>query len=163
MFNKALSNYGTAIGGFRSKITSRFHTVLGGSKNTGAGRFGFSAGYRGKASADYSAVISLSSQPCEARGGGLAVCADSFTVVDSSGDSYDVVDLFDRRVRDLAEVEEMGKVIKASDSLFNSHTKRLVDHEKRLHTLDKQTSSLEKDMNRYLASLEMANSILHQQ
>jgi hypothetical protein len=164
MYNKAISNYATVLGGFRSKAFARFATVLGGSKNTVIGRYGVVAGYRGKTSADYSAAFSLDGDVCESRAdSSLTVCANSFSILDSSGDTYDVMGLFDSRARHLEESETLMKDVQEKVEAHNIHSKRFADHENRIDELFKQVDALKLDSLDYDTMLKAADAMLSRQ
>merc|ERR1712167_35555 len=161
--NKAQSNYAVTIGGFRNKVDSRFSTTIGGSKNTVNGRFAVAAGYRTKITGDYSAAFGLSGDSCEARNNNqMAICADKFTIVNSDGDTLDVVELFESRERHLEENAQFAKDTEFLSQTDQMNVKKSQDHAAQVEALRKRTAAMLEQLSHtdYDALLKSADALI---
>lgn len=161
--NKAWANYATCPGGYVGKASARFSVVLGGSRNTAKGRYSLAAGFKAKASKDYSATLGFSGSSCDDNGSGtFSICADYVFI-----NGYDVTDLLatasgarhrklsDGSEKHLGEDAELRRLVRDMGYTMNSDelTQELNENHAMLKSVDdkmEQALSAMQDLERTL-------------
>ena len=126
-----------------NRVTARFGTVPGGSRNSAMGRYSLAAGYRAEATQDYSTSFGFSGFICTGRmANDFNICAGTMIIND-----IDVGEVLSRR--QLSEVDGSMKTLSQQQKTLQELSKRDMeqdaiaqDQSKTLEDLKQQLSQL---------------------
>merc|ERR1712196_137885 len=131
------------------KVSGRFGSVLGGSRNTAMGRYTLTAGYRAEAVQDYSVSLGFSGTICTGRiDYDVNICTTSMMIND-----IDLTALISRRrLEDVDSADDLLKTLHEQEKTLSEMTKRDAEQDAITQEQSKTLANLKAQLSELLAN-----------